>query len=108
MFRFYSYGLEKKFREHIFQDFQELALWDYHRGHLYGLEKFWAFLHYSPYKEPISYDPELELALRPFSTAKDFESAAMPVSLALSLSLSLPLSLSLSLCVCVLGCYFVA
>ena len=46
LFRFYSYGLEKKFREDIFQDFQEETLRDHDSGYLYGLEKFWAFLKY--------------------------------------------------------------
>lgn len=46
LFRFYSYGLEKKFREDIFKDFQEETLRDHDNGYLYGLEKFWAFLKY--------------------------------------------------------------
>lgn len=46
LFRFYSYGLEKKFREDIFEDFQEETLKDHDNGSLYGLEKFWAFLKY--------------------------------------------------------------
>lgn len=46
LFRFYSYGLEKKFKEEIFQDFQEETLKDHDNGFLYGLEKFWAFLKY--------------------------------------------------------------
>lgn len=46
LFRFYSYGLEKKFREEIYEDFQEETLKDHDNGYLYGLEKFWAFLKY--------------------------------------------------------------
>ena len=46
LFRFYSYGLEKKFRLELFNDFQEETLKDYRNGSLYGLEKFWAFLKY--------------------------------------------------------------
>lgn len=46
LFRFYSYGLEKKFREDVFRDFEEETLKDHDAGHLYGLEKFWAFLKY--------------------------------------------------------------
>lgn len=46
LFRFYSYGLEKKFREDVFRDFEEETLKDHDAGHLYGLEKFWAFLRY--------------------------------------------------------------
>lgn len=32
LFRFYSYGLEKRFRRDIFQDFQEETLKDYDKG----------------------------------------------------------------------------
>lgn len=46
LFRFYSYGLEKRFREDVFKDFQNETLKDYATGSLYGLEKFWAFLKY--------------------------------------------------------------
>ena len=44
LFRFYSYGLEIKFRPEIFKDFEGETLADYNSGHLYGLEKYWAFL----------------------------------------------------------------
>ena len=46
LFRFYSYGLEKKFRDDVFRDFQDETLKDHDTGSLYGLEKFWAFLKY--------------------------------------------------------------
>ena len=46
LFRFYSYGLEKRFRDDVFRDFQQETLKDHSRGFLYGLEKFWAFLKY--------------------------------------------------------------
>ena len=46
LFRFYSYGLETKFRPHVFECFQRDTLADCKDGHLYGLEKFWAFLKY--------------------------------------------------------------
>ena len=46
LFRYYSYGLEKKFRQDVFRDFEEETLKDHDDGHLYGLEKFWAFLKY--------------------------------------------------------------
>ncbi|KAJ0083480.1 hypothetical protein Patl1_30200 [Pistacia atlantica] len=41
LFRFYSYGLEKEFREDLYNDFEQLTLDFYHRGNLYGLEKYW-------------------------------------------------------------------
>ena len=46
LFRFYSYGLEKRFRPLIYRDFEEYTLRDYESGSLYGLEKFWAFHYY--------------------------------------------------------------
>lgn len=32
MFRYYSYGLERRFRPDIFKDFQEETLKDYEKG----------------------------------------------------------------------------
>ena len=49
MFRFYSYGLEKKFRPDLYRDFQAETLRDCESGQLYGLEKFWAFMKYYKY-----------------------------------------------------------
>ena len=46
LFRFYSYGLEKKFRPDLYRDFQAETLRDFESGQLYGLEKFWAFMKY--------------------------------------------------------------
>ena len=46
LFRFYSYGLEKKFRPDLYRDFQTETLRDFESGQLYGLEKFWAFMKY--------------------------------------------------------------
>ena len=34
LFRFYSYGLEKKFKQELFKDFQEETLRDYHNGEI--------------------------------------------------------------------------
>lgn len=34
LFRYYSYGLEKKFRPDIFKDFQEETMKDYEAGEL--------------------------------------------------------------------------
>ena len=59
LFRFYSYGLEKKFREDVFRDFEEETLKDHDEGHLYGLEKFWAFLKY--YKVRLGTDTVINL-----------------------------------------------
>uniref|UniRef100_G3NL84 La ribonucleoprotein 1B n=1 Tax=Gasterosteus aculeatus TaxID=69293 RepID=G3NL84_GASAC len=71
LFRYYSYGLEKRFRLDLFKDFQEETLKDFERGQLYGLEKFWAFLKYSKMKkQPI--DPKLQEHLSQFKNLEDF------------------------------------
>ncbi|TRY99108.1 hypothetical protein DNTS_021540 [Danionella cerebrum] len=71
MFRFFSYGLERRFRPDIFQDFQKETIQDYEKGQLYGLEKFWAFLKYSKVKnQPI--DPKLQEYLSKFKSIDDF------------------------------------
>ncbi|XP_052209933.1 la-related protein 1A isoform X2 [Diospyros lotus] len=41
LFRFYSYGLEKEFRVDLYKDFEQMTLDFYHKGNLYGLEKYW-------------------------------------------------------------------
>lgn len=38
---FISYGLENKFTEELYKDFEELTLDFYHKGNNYGLEKYW-------------------------------------------------------------------
>ncbi|CAN6975531.1 unnamed protein product [Brassica oleracea var. botrytis] len=63
LFRFYSYGLERQFDEELYKDFEQLSLDFYHKGNLYGLEKYWAFHHYRGQKEPIEKRPELEKLL---------------------------------------------
>lgn len=81
LFRLFSYGLERKWREHLFRDFQNVALWDYRTGHVYGLEKFWALLKFRKSTHPISYDPELDVALKAFQKLEDFSNPALlPVS----------------------------
>lgn len=44
LFRFYSYGLEKKMRAPLYNDFQEATINDLKRGQNFGLDKFLAFL----------------------------------------------------------------
>jgi la-related protein 1 len=77
LFRFYSYGLEKKIREDLLLDFQNLCLEDYKRSGLtYGLEKFYAFLEYRKDKKPLTLQPELdELFKTTFKTMDDFRKA---------------------------------
>ncbi|KAL8212117.1 UNVERIFIED_CONTAM: hypothetical protein K2H54_038133 [Gekko kuhli] len=71
LFRYYSYGLEKKFRPDIFKDFQEETIKDYEAGQLYGLEKFWAFLKYSKAKN-LDIDSKLQEYLSKFRRLEDF------------------------------------
>ncbi|KAG7254461.1 hypothetical protein CRUP_014960 [Coryphaenoides rupestris] len=71
LFRFYSYGLEKRFRLDLFQDFQEETIKDFEKGQLYGLEKFWAFLKYSR-NQSRPLEPRLQEHLAKFRTLEDF------------------------------------
>lgn len=116
LFRYYSYGLEKKFRPDIFKDFQEETMKDYEAGEstrikvvirshtlthpvqltfllvllpsgqLYGLEKFWAFLKYSKAKT-LEIDPKLQEYLGKFKRLEDFR-----IDVSGSSTVSLPLS----------------
>ena len=43
LFFFRSYGLEQRFKQDMYDDFEKLTLDTYHRGNLYGLEKYWYF-----------------------------------------------------------------
>ncbi|KER32004.1 hypothetical protein X801_07411 [Opisthorchis viverrini] len=71
LFRFYSYGPEKRFRKAIFRDLQEEALREYDAGRLYGLEKIWAFLHYSRRKFEVE-DRLQGLLDNRYRTSQDF------------------------------------
>lgn len=68
LFRFYSYGLEKKYRQDVFDDFQELTLNDHKNGRFYGIEKFWAYLYYrkDKNKRNIEVCDQLKKALEKF------------------------------------------
>ena len=72
LFRFYSYGIEKKFRQELFDDFQLFTIEDYKVGQLYGLEKFWAFLKYSRKQNNLTIDPQLQEALARYKSLEDF------------------------------------
>jgi hypothetical protein len=82
LFRFYSYGLERKFRPDIYREFQEETLKDYDAGQLYGLEKFWAFLKYSRKKPEIT--SRLSEILKKYKRLEDFR--VVDVSLKLYIS----------------------
>ncbi|CAF1332894.1 unnamed protein product [Rotaria sordida] len=70
LFRFYTYGIEKHFYQHVFEDFQQETLCDHEAGQLYGLEKFWAFLKYSRQKPKIN--RKLEEILKNYKNLEDF------------------------------------
>lgn len=72
MFRFYSYGLEKHFREDIYKDFQEETLLDVDANQLYGLEKFWAFLKYYKKSSTLQVIEKLKEKLEKYKTIEDF------------------------------------
>lgn len=77
LFRFYSYGLEKTYRKELFQDFQELTLADYDRGHLYGLEKFWAYNYYrkDKNKRKLKFNERMTELLNKYKTIEDFRNS---------------------------------
>ncbi|CAF1396506.1 unnamed protein product [Rotaria sordida] len=70
LFRFYTYGIEKHFHQHVFEDFQQETLCDHEAGQLYGLEKFWAFLKYS--REKPNINSKLEEILKNYRNLEDF------------------------------------
>ncbi|OAJ39434.1 hypothetical protein BDEG_23283 [Batrachochytrium dendrobatidis JEL423] len=84
LFRFYSYGLENSFRSDLFKEFQVLVRDDYCvTKHIYGLEKFWAYLFYRKDKVErpnieANILPELKQALSQFKTADDFKKMRPP------------------------------
>lgn len=62
--------------------FQEETLRDYEAGHLYGLEKFWAYLHYS--KSTVEVNPKLAEPLKRYKTLEDFRANVSPPNLAIN------------------------
>lgn len=82
LFRFYSYGLEKRYRKELFEDFEELTLADYERGHLYGLEKFWAYTYYrkDKKKRELKINDQLTQLLAKYKSVEDFRKAEAPKS----------------------------
>ncbi|XP_039295422.1 la-related protein 1B [Nilaparvata lugens] len=70
--KYFSYGLEKKFRPELYTDFQIETMRDYESGQLYGLEKFWAFLKYYKHSSKLCVDPRLKEYLSKFKTIEDF------------------------------------
>ncbi|CAF1538676.1 unnamed protein product [Rotaria sordida] len=64
LFRYYTYGIEKHFHQHVFEDFQQETLCDHEA------EKFWAFLKYSRQKPKIN--RKLEEILKNYKNLEDF------------------------------------
>ena len=104
LFRFYSYGLERKFRPDLYRDFQTETMRDCDSGQLYGLEKFWAFMKYYRYvvnlmdgsflryflisnAEELDIDPKLKTKLEPFNSIEDFKVLYPPVSFSINLTI---------------------
>ncbi len=56
LFRFYSYGLEIRFDQQLYEEFEECTLNDYRQQSLYGLEKFWAFCHFAKHSKIINHE----------------------------------------------------
>ena len=73
LFRFFSYGLEAKFRPELYKDFQTETLKDCEAGQLYGLEKFWAFTKYYKHADELHVQPGLREKLEPFTSIEDFK-----------------------------------
>lgn len=78
LFRYFSYGLEKHYRQELYEVFQEETIRDYETGQLYGLEKFWAFLKYYKNGPKLSVDPKLREYLDRFKTIEDFRVVQPP------------------------------
>jgi len=79
LYRYYSYGLEIKFRQDFFQDFQELCLKDIEQSQdFYGLEKLWGFLHYRKDKDtrPLQLLPQIQDILKSCPTIQEFRKMA--------------------------------
>ena len=81
LFRFYSYGLVKRFRQAVYRDFEEFTMLDYKSGSLYGLEKFWAFhYYYRGENRPTIREDIKELLDTKFRTLGDFQRAKEQVA----------------------------
>lgn len=71
LFRFYSYGLEKRFRPQLYKDFQDETIADIKRGHTFGLEKFHAFLKFSKISSQLDVYPFLSKELSKYKKSDD-------------------------------------
>lgn len=67
-FRMCSYGLELRFDEKIFADFQRYAILDYNRGSKYGLEKLKYFIDHKKYTVELQILPEIHQLFIQFPT----------------------------------------
>ncbi|KAE9546053.1 hypothetical protein FO519_010735 [Halicephalobus sp. NKZ332] len=67
LFRFYSYGLEKRFRPQLYKEFQDEVVADIKRGYTFGLEKFQALLNFSKTLTQLEIVPFLAKELTKFN-----------------------------------------
>ncbi|KAL0208660.1 hypothetical protein P9112_011247 [Eukaryota sp. TZLM1-RC] len=73
VFRFLSFGLEKRFSETLLRDFIDLVEYEYHHGKgLYGLEKFVAYLYYRKDKRPLTFSHRFSELLKLYPTLESF------------------------------------
>ena len=59
----------------IYKDFEEATIADYNAGHLYGLEKYWAYHYYRPDKNTntLPVHDDLKEALTKYKSLEDFK-----------------------------------
>lgn len=72
LFRFYSYGLQARFRPEVYRHFMTDTVNDVKNNQLYGVEKFWAFLKYYKYSHTLEVDQFLKEQLAKYKNLSDF------------------------------------
>lgn len=77
-FRFCSYGLEIRWDEKIFHEFENEAMEDHRRKCNYGLEKLQAFRVNQKHDFPIPFNPDIIAILNKYPTMKSFREPMKP------------------------------
>jgi la-related protein 1 len=73
LFRFYSFGLEAKFRPQIYFDFQKDLLADVKRGSNFALERFLYFLKRYKYANQLEILPDVQKELEKFKKSDEYK-----------------------------------